>query len=759
MIHGDRTDLTYIVDSFITRLVLIGALVSAVSSSPAFAQSSVKLGPGSVLEIDVIPPTDTTVTAAILKSATFKAYVDGVAMPATGVACVSGAAAAIFTCTAGMPKAAQTPGEHTIAFSISTFVDGEWPKGPPLTFTYVAPKTGIVPSVPRLKGSKPPIASASNYFLSDLTPESSTNGWGPYEKDRSNGEQASGDGKALTLNGVTFAKGLGVHAVSNLQYRLGGKCSTFTATIGVDDEVGINGSLTFQVYIDGGKLYDSGPMAGDTASKPITVDVTGTKVLRLAVVDAGATFAFEHADWANAIVRCTEKPPTPVVVVPVGAAINPGENVQAKIDAAPEGTSFVLKAGVHRLPQSLRSKNRMVFSGEAGAILTGGRVLTGWVKDGTLWYVGGQTQQGARNADGSCLSGYPRCAYPEDVFVNNVQLRHVGSRAEVSAGRYFFDYDADRIYIADDPAGKVVETSVTDAGFIVSGVAVTIQGLILEHFASPAQNGAINASGSSNWIIQDNEVRSNHGVGVRIGDDTKLLRNNIHHNGQIGVGGGGNRALVEGNLIDDNNVSQYDWAWEAGGAKWAGTTGLIVRGNTARRNGGPGLWTDIDNLNTTYDGNTVEDNLWAGIFHEISCNAVIKNNIARRNGFGHADWIWGAGILVAASRDVEVFGNILEGNADGITAVQQNRDGHDPGGACGTTNNNKLMNVWVHDNTSVNSGSTGLAQDVRDDGIYTNRNIRFERNTYTGGSFFWMNSDRNAAQWKGYGQDVSGVFK
>ena len=35
------------------------------------------------------------------------------------------------------------------------------------------------------------------------------NGWGPAEKDQSNGEAAAGDGKPLTLNGTVFAKGLG----------------------------------------------------------------------------------------------------------------------------------------------------------------------------------------------------------------------------------------------------------------------------------------------------------------------------------------------------------------------------------------------------------------------------------------------------------------------------------------------------------------------------------------------------------------------
>ena len=46
-------------------------------------------------------------------------------------------------------------------------------------------------------------------YLSDWNWTYMANGWGPVEKDQSNGEQATGDGRVITLNGVTYAKGLG----------------------------------------------------------------------------------------------------------------------------------------------------------------------------------------------------------------------------------------------------------------------------------------------------------------------------------------------------------------------------------------------------------------------------------------------------------------------------------------------------------------------------------------------------------------------
>src|SRR5688500_8401377 len=59
-------------------------------------------------------------------------------------------------------------------------------------------------------------------WLSDLPFAGGNNGWGPVERDRSNGENVLGDGRVLTLNGVTHGKGIGVHANSTILFDLGG---------------------------------------------------------------------------------------------------------------------------------------------------------------------------------------------------------------------------------------------------------------------------------------------------------------------------------------------------------------------------------------------------------------------------------------------------------------------------------------------------------------------------------------------------------
>jgi hypothetical protein len=139
-------------------------------------------------------------------------------------------------------------------------------------------------------------------YLSDMTPITAYNSWGPYERDMSNGEEAANDGQMISIAGQTFAKGLGVHSGSSLTYAIPADVTRFQANIGVDDEVGNKGSVVFQVYLDGNSnpAYTSSVLRGSQGSVPININVTGAHTLRLVVTDAGDGPDYDHADWANA---------------------------------------------------------------------------------------------------------------------------------------------------------------------------------------------------------------------------------------------------------------------------------------------------------------------------------------------------------------------------------------------------------------------------------------------------------------------------
>ncbi|WP_420593917.1 NPCBM/NEW2 domain-containing protein [Deinococcus sp.] len=140
---------------------------------------------------------------------------------------------------------------------------------------------------------------------------SAKNGWGPIEVDRSNGEQGKGDGKTLTLNNQTYQRGFGVHAGSEMRFSLkgtrGATCKTFSAIVGLDDEVEGQGSVVFQVYLDGAKAYDSGVVSKYYSSdRYINLDIRGKKELRLVVTSADDGRRYDHADWIDPKVDCRD---------------------------------------------------------------------------------------------------------------------------------------------------------------------------------------------------------------------------------------------------------------------------------------------------------------------------------------------------------------------------------------------------------------------------------------------------------------------
>jgi hypothetical protein len=137
-------------------------------------------------------------------------------------------------------------------------------------------------------------------YLSDLNWVSVVNGWGPVELDKSNGDSAAGDGQTITLNGIAYNKGLGAHANSEIVYNLGGGYTSFVSDVGLDDEVGPNGTVRFFVYADGALLYDSDVMTGGDATQSINVSVAGAQELRLVISDTGDFINWDHADWAGA---------------------------------------------------------------------------------------------------------------------------------------------------------------------------------------------------------------------------------------------------------------------------------------------------------------------------------------------------------------------------------------------------------------------------------------------------------------------------
>ena len=200
-----------------------------------------------------------------------------------------------FTGVAGIQRSLGAPATQTIGGVNYTFTG--WSDGGAASHTISTPLVATTYTANYTQVAPP---SGSPVYLSDLTPLGTPiSGYGPYEKDMSNGNTPAGDGHSIQLQKVKYTKGLGVHANSDISYDLAGKYGTFVSDFGVDDEVGSSGSVTFLIYIDGVQVYSSGSMTGSSATKSIALNLSGKNTLRL-VVDGGTSRSADHADWAGA---------------------------------------------------------------------------------------------------------------------------------------------------------------------------------------------------------------------------------------------------------------------------------------------------------------------------------------------------------------------------------------------------------------------------------------------------------------------------
>ena len=137
-------------------------------------------------------------------------------------------------------------------------------------------------------------------YLSDLDWNKETHTYTAPKKD------VTVDNHKLTLtkeNGeaVTYDKGIGSHSTSTITYDLTGKdYDLFTSYVGVDREVYNSvGSVSFEVYVDGEKKFDSGVMTSQTPEKFVQVSLSGAKELKLVVTDGKNGDGSDHATWGD----------------------------------------------------------------------------------------------------------------------------------------------------------------------------------------------------------------------------------------------------------------------------------------------------------------------------------------------------------------------------------------------------------------------------------------------------------------------------
>ena len=221
----------------------------------------------------------------------------------------------------------------------------------------------------------PALLAPNDFALSRIDLHAVEQEWSDAKRDRSVG------GNPLRIGGNTYASGVGTHAASLLELRLGGNALRFHAIVGVDDEAKDTGSVRFLVFADDRQRYDSGVMRKGPA-KAIDLDLAGAKTLRLVVEDGGDGIDNDHADWADATLTLQDpaKPPTPLMVeAEPTMAIAPVDRLRTAIHGPRAVGGTPGRPFLFRVPATGQGTLKYAYQGLPSGIRARGPVLEGTV--------------------------------------------------------------------------------------------------------------------------------------------------------------------------------------------------------------------------------------------------------------------------------------------------------------------------------------------------------------------------------------------
>jgi hypothetical protein len=105
------------------------------------------------------------------------------------------------------------------------------------------------------------------------------------------------DGEPIQLGGEKYAKGLSLHAHTELEYDLRGKYKKFTATLGIDPRVGAESQPTVTIQLDGKSVFSQTLSAKDLI--PLNFDITKVGTLRIVVTSNNPLDLHDHVTIAN----------------------------------------------------------------------------------------------------------------------------------------------------------------------------------------------------------------------------------------------------------------------------------------------------------------------------------------------------------------------------------------------------------------------------------------------------------------------------
>ncbi len=131
-------------------------------------------------------------------------------------------------------------------------------------------------------------------LLSRIRAESSSQGWGTLQNDR------SVLGGVLQLGDTVYLRGLGTHASSTVEYDIPEGYSEFFAIVGIDAGSRGGGSVVAKVLLDGEQVFESATLTGESEPVEVRVPLGAARRITLIADETADGEKADHVDWALA---------------------------------------------------------------------------------------------------------------------------------------------------------------------------------------------------------------------------------------------------------------------------------------------------------------------------------------------------------------------------------------------------------------------------------------------------------------------------
>jgi hypothetical protein len=107
-------------------------------------------------------------------------------------------------------------------------------------------------------------------------------------------------GGPLRVRGRMISDGIGVTSGTRMEWMLNGEWAKFLVSAALDDAAEGQGSVRFEVQVDGRSVWRSEVLTGRSAAATApAINLTGAKTLTLTVDAAGDGPSLDYADWLH----------------------------------------------------------------------------------------------------------------------------------------------------------------------------------------------------------------------------------------------------------------------------------------------------------------------------------------------------------------------------------------------------------------------------------------------------------------------------